>query len=208
MEELRVSLQTPKCVWTITLRRKYVHCALRQPKCFLRLHIRISIPAIVVLDGMSYTVSAITLCHEISTESSIVAFAGAIILLAANLSYVVPIDVRNESFNTSWSCCIKVLEYYRLQISPAAKAITILENLKEKVQAMNRSTPVTEVPPSANGPSVSIPAQVKMNPENIDSGITGETGLDMEGLDMFTMDPLTDAWFTQQLSDMSWLDFT
>ncbi|PQE17568.1 C6 transcription factor protein [Rutstroemia sp. NJR-2017a BBW] len=136
------------------------------------------------------------------------AFAGAIILLAAQLSYVVPADVRNQSFDTSWSCCIKVLEYYRLQISPAAKAITILENLKEKVQAMNRSNPVTEAPQSVDGPSVITPTQIETNPENIDSGISGETGFGIEGLNMFTMDPLTDAWFTQQMSDMSWLDFT
>jgi hypothetical protein len=120
----------------------------------------------------------------------------------------VPIDVNSHSFDISWSCCIKILEYYKLQISPAAKAITILENLKEKVQAMTRSMPGAEVPPSVKGPSVNVPAQVETNPEIIDNGISGETGLDMEGLDIFTMDPLSDAWFTQQLSDMSWLDFS
>ncbi|KAM3079687.1 hypothetical protein ACMFMG_006099 [Clarireedia jacksonii] len=136
------------------------------------------------------------------------AFTGAMILLAAHLSCFEPMDARDQSFLTSWSYCIKVLEHYRQQILPAAKAITILDNLKEKIQSITRSPLATEAPTSVDESSVKPPDQPEANPDNIDDGISGATVLSMEGLDMFTMDPINDAWFTQQLSDMNWLDFS
>lgn len=122
-----------------------------------------------------------------------------------------PIDATDQSFHTSWSCCLNVLKYYRLQILPAAKAIAILENLKGKVQFITRLTPASEASLGVSGSSVNILAQVETNSENIDNRISGEsreTVLGREGLDMSTMDSINDAWFTQQLSDMNWLDFS
>ncbi|KAF7860876.1 hypothetical protein EAF04_008394 [Stromatinia cepivora] len=152
------------------------------------------------------------------------AFAAATILLAAQLSPLIQASLSNEhSFETSWTSCIKILEHHKVQIQSAERAITILKTLKEKIQARKPQESATSSrgqSPAANvtgtpthteahfsNPQVPMPTDysVMMN-----GGIPdGENGI--ENISMFDngmqIDSMNDAWFTQQLSDLNWLDY-
>jgi len=165
------------------------------------------------------------------------AFAAATILLAAQLSPLIQASLSSEhSFESSWMSCIKILEHHQVQIHSAERAITILRALKEKVQATSPSEPVTTNQSNQNPPASSItgtptfgdpstasefsnPPATPTIPQEYpavtngtipDNVFTG-TGIGIEQISMFDtnmqMDSINDAWFTQQLSDLNWLDY-
>ncbi|KAF7886500.1 uncharacterized protein EAF01_011178 [Botrytis porri] len=151
------------------------------------------------------------------------AFAAATILLAAQLSPLIQASLSTEHyFETSWTSCIEILEHYQVQIQSAKRAINILENLKEKVQA-RRSAEITK-PSNGN----SLESNITGNPTRAELDFTNPQwstppdsstivpgvpygGLGNDNIIMFDtgmqMDSMNDAWFTQQLSDLNWLDY-
>ncbi|TGO69783.1 hypothetical protein BOTNAR_0007g00640 [Botryotinia narcissicola] len=128
------------------------------------------------------------------------AFAAATILLAAQLSPLIQ----------------------AIQIQSAKRAIKILETLKEKVQA--RKSAETTNPSNGNPLESNItgnPTLAEQDFANPQGSITQDYpttvpgapngGLGNDNIIMFDtgmqMDSMNDAWFTQQLSDLNWLDY-
>lgn len=152
-----------------------------------------------------------------------VAFAAATILLAAQLSPLIQDSLSTEHcFETSWTSCIEILEHHQVQIQSAKRAINILETLKEKVQA-RKSAEIT-IPSNGNSLESNItgnPTLAEQDfanpqgsiPQDYSTNVTGAPngGLGNDNIVMFDtgmqMDSMNDAWFTQQLSDLNWLDY-
>ncbi|KAG4025630.1 hypothetical protein MFRU_054g00590 [Monilinia fructicola] len=151
------------------------------------------------------------------------AFAAATILLAAQMSPLIQDSLSTEhSFETSWTSCIKILEHHKVQIQSAEKAIKILGALKDKIQA--RSVPEIVTTSSNRNPPESNFTDTPTYPEpqlfshqgSIPSFATTTNevppeGTGIENISMFEntmqIDSMHDAWFTQQLSDLNWLDY-
>ncbi|KAF7915571.1 hypothetical protein BELL_0497g00010 [Botrytis elliptica] len=151
------------------------------------------------------------------------AFAAATILLAAQLSPLIQASLSTEHcFETSWTSCIEILEHHKVQIQSAKRAINILETLKEKVQA-RKSAEITN--PSNGNPLesniIGNPTLAKQDFANPQGSVSQDYstivpgvpngGLGNDNIIMFDtgmqMDSMNDAWFTQQLSDLNWLDY-
>ncbi|TGO41160.1 hypothetical protein BHYA_0025g00100 [Botrytis hyacinthi] len=151
------------------------------------------------------------------------AFAAATILLAAQLSPLIQDRLSTEHcFETSWASCIEILEHHQVQIQSAKRAINILETLKEKVQA-RKSAEITN-PSNGNplesnttgnptlaeqdfaNPQGSIPQDYPTTVPGAPNGKLGNDNIIMFDTGM-QMDSMNDAWFTQQLSDLNWLDY-
>ncbi|KAI9644448.1 hypothetical protein NHQ30_006469 [Ciborinia camelliae] len=154
------------------------------------------------------------------------AFAAATILLAAQLSPLIQGSLSTEHcFETSWKSCIKIIDHHKVQIQSASRAITILEALKEKIRAKrpphtiinpengnnllipNITDSTTYPSPQFPHPSGSDPAEYS---SMMNSGVP-DGGMSIENISMFDnsmqIDSMNDAWFTQQLSDLNWLDY-
>ncbi|TEY44385.1 hypothetical protein BOTCAL_0352g00050 [Botryotinia calthae] len=151
------------------------------------------------------------------------AFAAATILLAAQLSPLIQASLYAEHcFETSWNSCIEILEHHKVQIQSAKRAINILETLKEKVQARKSAeimnplngnpieSNITGTPTHAEqhitNPQGSIPQDYSAIVPGVPNGELGNDNIIMFDTGM-QMDSMNDAWFTQQLSDLNWLDY-
>ncbi|CCD34452.1 putative transcriptional regulatory protein [Botrytis cinerea BcDW1] len=151
------------------------------------------------------------------------AFAAATILLAAQLSPLIRASLYAEHcFETSWTSCIEILEHHKVQIQSAKRAINILETLKEKVQARKSAeimNPLNGNPLGSNitgnpthaeqhitNPQDSIPQDYSAIVPGVPNGELGNDNIIMFDTGM-QMDSMNDAWFTQQLSDLNWLDY-
>ncbi|QSZ28565.1 hypothetical protein DSL72_003063 [Monilinia vaccinii-corymbosi] len=152
------------------------------------------------------------------------AFAAATILLAAKMSPLIQDSLSTGNlFETSWTACIKILEHHKVQIQSAARAMKILSALKEKIQARKAPAAVANAP-NENPPESKItetPTYPEPQFHNLQGSILPSysatmhevrtEGLGIESIPMFDsamhLDSMNDAWFTQQLSDLSWLDY-
>ncbi|APA14928.1 hypothetical protein sscle_13g096980 [Sclerotinia sclerotiorum 1980 UF-70] len=152
------------------------------------------------------------------------AFAAATILLAAQLSPLIEANLSTDhSFEKSWTSCIKILEHHKVQIQSAERATTILKGLKEKIQARKPQEaaanskgklPRANITGTPTHSEAQIPYHQVPTPTDYSAIMNGSIANGEIGIDTISMfdngmqiDSMNDAWFTQQLSDLNWLDY-
>lgn len=73
-----------------------------------------------------------------SLTSSIVTFASAIVLLAAQICPAVDAETVRCSFDVSWNRCLFILEHYKDEIQAAERAIPALKELRSRMNLEGR----------------------------------------------------------------------
>ncbi|RVX72599.1 hypothetical protein B0A52_03995 [Exophiala mesophila] len=115
-------------------------------------------------------------------------FAAATILLAGLNCPLVDEDIIMPSFEINWHRCLSIMEHYKQQIQSAPRAIQVLKSLREQL-AGSRSQPLQ-------------PTSFSLDPMQVNN----HTYMDFSQFNPHGTDFLDDAWYSQHLVNLDWLE--
>ncbi|KAK4493879.1 hypothetical protein PRZ48_015064 [Zasmidium cellare] len=128
-------------------------------------------------------------------------FSAAIVLLASSKIEEVQQRVAESDMEASWNRCLLILDHYENQIQSAHQAKHILRTMKTRIsdvaRAQDQQTGFTHIN------TVAKPAQ-NGNGSAPEADIYAQLNLD--DIDLFSADNISEAWFGQQLINLDWLE--
>jgi hypothetical protein len=155
-----------------------------------------------------------------------VTFAAAIVLLAAQKCPAVDAETNQESFATSWDCCISILEHYKEQIRSASPAIRVLQTLRSQLIASQGQREYSHLTPrvtvllfstyylleGASNPAINDDGNSSATIAHATAAFEIPSDIDIQQdwneFNSNMTDTISDAWFSQHLVNLDWLDIS